>query len=118
VRRASRAGPFADSTLRKTHLLAFTRARVATNVKAAATLRGAFALQVVFMALNNVTVFVFWWALMRRVPNLRGWEPGDIQVLFGVVAASFGLAVTCAGGVWEPGRIVDDGELDTLLTQT
>ena len=49
--------------------LAFTRALVATNLKAALALRGAFVMQVVFMALNNLTFFVFWWALMRRVPT-------------------------------------------------
>src|SRR5216117_978003 len=80
-------------------------------------LRGAFVMQVAFMALNNLTFFVFWWALMRRVPMLRGWHLGDIQVLFGIVAAGFGLAVTFAGGVRHLGRFIDDGELDTLLTQ-
>src|SRR4030095_15211701 len=102
---------------RRAHLFGFTRALVATNIKAGAMLRGAFALQIVFMMLNNATFFVFWWALMRRVPNLRGWEIADIQVLFGVVAAGFGLAVTLAGGVWDLGRIIDEGELDTLLTR-
>ena len=38
-------------------------------------------------------------------------------MLFGVVAAAFGLAVTVAGGVRHLGRFIDDGELDTLLTQ-
>jgi ABC-2 type transport system permease protein len=98
-------------------LAGFTRALMATNLKAAIMLRGAFALQVLFMALNNATFFVFWWALMQRVPSLRGWQLGDIEVLFGVVAAGFGLAVTLAGGVWELGRIIDGGELDTLLVQ-
>jgi viologen exporter family transport system permease protein len=107
----------ATSDMKREDLLAFVRALVATNFRAAAALRGAFALQIVFMMLNNATFFVFWWALMRRVPNLRGWDLADIQVLFGVVAAGFGLAVTFAGGVWELGRIIDEGELDTLLTQ-
>jgi ABC-2 type transport system permease protein len=106
-----------DRTLRRSHLLGFTGAVIGTNLKAAAMLRGAFALQIVFMMLNNATFFVFWWVLMRRVPNIRGWELGDIQVLFGVVAVAFGLAVTFAGGVWDLGRIIDEGELDTLLTQ-
>ena len=101
----------------RSHLLAFTRALVATNLKAAAMLRGAFSLQVLFMMLNNATFFIFWWALMRRVPDLRGWVLADVMVLFGIVAAGFGLAVTFAGGVWELGRIIDEGELDTLLTQ-
>jgi viologen exporter family transport system permease protein len=97
--------------------LAFARALVATNIKASAALRGAFVMQVVFMALNNFTFFVFWWVLMRRVTTLRGWQIGDIQVLFGVVAAAFGLTVAVAGGVRHLGRFIDEGDLDTLLTQ-
>src|SRR6185295_5333521 len=102
---------------RRSNHLRFARALLATNLEAALMLRGAFAMQVVFMALNNLTFFVFWWALMRRVPDLRGWRLGDIQVLFGVVAAALGLTVTFAGGVRHLGRFIDDGELDTLLTQ-
>jgi ABC-2 type transport system permease protein len=97
--------------------LSFTRALVATNLKATLALRGAFVLQVVFMALNNLTFFVFWWALMRHVTTLRGWSLGDIQVLFGIVAAAFGLTVTVAGGVRHLGRFIEDGDLDTLMTQ-
>jgi ABC-2 type transport system permease protein len=55
--------------------------------------------------------------LMRRVPSLRGWRLADIQLLFGIVAAAFGLTVTLAGGVRYLGRLIDEGELDTLLTQ-
>ncbi|HKF68509.1 MAG TPA: hypothetical protein VKB36_18305, partial [Vicinamibacterales bacterium] len=72
--------------------LSFTRALVATNFKATLALRGAFVVQVVFMVLNNLTFFVFWWALMEHVTTLRGWRLGDIQMLFGIVAAAFGLA--------------------------
>jgi ABC-2 type transport system permease protein len=99
------------------HLWPFVRALVATNLKATLILRGAFATQVVFMMLNNATFFVFWWALMQRVPDLRGWRLDDVQVLFGVVAVAFGLSVSFAGGVRHLGRCIDEGELDTLLTQ-
>ena len=97
--------------------LAFARGLMATNLKATVALRGAFAMQVVFMALNNFTFFVFWWALMRRVPVIRGWHLGDVQLLFGLVAVAFGLTVTVAGGVRHLGRFIEDGDLDTLLTQ-
>ena len=40
-----------------------------------------------------------------------------MQLLFGIVAVAVGLAVTVAGGVRHLGRLIDDGELDTLLTQ-
>lgn len=97
--------------------LAFARGLLATNLKATAALRGAFVMQVVFMALNNLTFFVFWWALMRRVPVIRGWHLGDVELLFGLVATSFGLTVTVAGGVRHLGRFIEDGDLDALLTQ-
>ena len=78
----------AQPIVNRSALLRFAGALCATNFKAATTLRGAFVMQVVFMALNNATFFVFWWALMARVPVLRGWRLADIQVLFGIVAVS------------------------------
>jgi len=97
--------------------ISFARALVTTNIKATLALRAAFVIQVVFMALNNFTFFVFWWALMRHVTTLRGWQIADIELLFGLVAAAFGLTVTVAGGVRHLGRFIADGDLDTLLTQ-
>ena len=97
--------------------LRFARALVGTNLKASLALRGAFVMQAAFMVLNNLTFFVFWWVLMRRTPSLRGWRLADIQVLFGVVAAGYGLTVTLAGGVHYLGQAIEDGALDTLLTQ-
>jgi viologen exporter family transport system permease protein len=98
-------------------MFCFARALAATNLKANLALRGAFVVEVVFMALNNFTFFVFWWALMKRVPVLRGWHLNDVELLFGIVAAAFGLTVSLAGGVRYLGRFIDDGDLDTLLTQ-
>ena len=97
--------------------LTFVRALIATNLKAALALRGAFVMQAAFMALNNATFFVFWWALMRHVDTIRGWRLGDIQLLFGIVAAAVGLTVSVTGGVRFLGRFIEDGDLDTLLTQ-
>jgi len=95
----------------------FVRALIATNLKASLALRRAFIVQVVFMVLNNFTFFVFWWALMQHTDSIRGWRLTDIQVLFGMVAAAFGLTVTMAGGVRHLGRFIEEGTLDTLLTQ-
>lgn len=95
----------------------FGRALVAMNLKANLAHRAAFVMQVGFMALNNAVFFVFWWALLQHVQQIRGWTLADVQVLFGVVAAAFGLTVSLAGGVRHLGRVIDDGELDTLLTQ-
>jgi ABC-2 type transport system permease protein len=99
------------------HTLRFVPALLGTNLKATVMLRGAFVMQVVFMALNNLTFFIFWWVLMRRVPDLRGWRLAEIELLFGIVAVGVGSAIAVAGGVAHLGRFIDEGQLDTLLTQ-
>ena len=96
----------------------FAAALLATNLKASLMLRGAFAMQVIFMALNNFTFFVFWWVPHApRAGNSRGWRLTDIELLFGIVAVAVGLAITVAGGVRYPGQFIEQGELDTLLVQ-
>jgi viologen exporter family transport system permease protein len=88
-----------------------------TSARASLALRGAFLLRVAFMALNNLIFFVFWWLLFAKVPHVRGYALPDMATLFGVVAAGFGVANALGGGVHQLGRMIDDGELDTLLTQ-
>jgi ABC-2 type transport system permease protein len=95
----------------------FARALLVTSFKAALVLRGAFITQVVFMAVNNLTFFVFWWILMRQVPEIRGWRLAQVQVLFGTVAVAAGLAVSVAGGVLHLARLIDEGSLDALIVQ-
>jgi ABC-2 type transport system permease protein len=95
----------------------FTTALFRTNLKAAVALRSSFAAQAIFMALNNVVFFTFWWVLLGRVPALRGWQLAEIEVLFGVTAAGFGLAAAITGGVRYLGEFIEEGTFDTLLTQ-
>ncbi len=88
-----------------------------TNLKAVTALRGSFLLSMTFMALNNATFFVFWWVLMARVGRLRGWQLADVELLFGVSAAGFGLMQATCGGAVHLSRFVDEGQLDPLLVQ-
>jgi len=95
----------------------FSSALLLTNLKSALALRGSFFLQVTFMALNNLTYFVFWWVLFTRVPTLRGYGLREVYAMFGVSAAGFGLVYAVVGGVRHLGRFIDEGELDPLLVQ-
>lgn len=97
--------------------LRFFGAQLRTSLRAAVALRGAFLIELTFMALNNLIFFTFWWALFLRVPNIRGFDLADVAVLFGLVAVSYGLHVVLAGGASELGRMIVDGELDTYLTR-
>jgi ABC-2 type transport system permease protein len=97
--------------------LRFSWALFKTNLKSEAAQRGAFVLSMTFMALNNFIVFVFWWVLFAKVPHLRGWRADDVELLFGVSAAGFGLMQAVAGGAMGLSRFIDEGSLEPLLTQ-
>src|SRR5689334_11746128 len=70
-----------------------------------------------FMRLNNVAFFVFWWLLFARVGSLRGWRVSEVELLFGISATGFGLRQVLTGGVAHLSRLIDDGGLDPLLAQ-
>lgn len=94
----------------------YLAALVRTSLRSAVALRGAFFIELTFMALNNLVFFSFWWALFRRVPTIRGHRLSDVAMLYGIVAVAYGLQVVFAGGAREIGRLVIEGELDPYLT--
>lgn len=98
-------------------IMRFAAALSATSVRAAMADRGAFLMRAGLMALNNGIFFTFWIVLLSRVPSIRGYELGDVAVLYGIVAVGHGLAVFFAGGLEQLARAIDDGELDSLLAQ-
>ena len=95
----------------------FAAALFGTSVRSALAERGAFFMRAVLMAVNNAIFFTFWIVLLSRVPRIRGYELGDVAVLYGVVAVAHGLAVFVAGGIQYLARVIHDGELDALLAQ-
>jgi ABC-2 type transport system permease protein len=97
--------------------LRFLWALFSTNLKATTALRGSFLLSMTFMALNNFTIFVFWWVLFGKVGTLRGWQLADVELLFGVSAAGFGLMQATLGGAMHLSRLIDEGGLEPLLVQ-
>ena len=102
---------------RRVGTLRFLRELLRTNLKANLALRGAFWLQAVFMAVNNLVFFVIWWIFFDAFEEVRGWRLGDMAALYGVVAMSFGATVVFAGGVRDLALRISEGDLDALLTQ-
>jgi ABC-2 type transport system permease protein len=99
------------------HDLRFARALVGMNLRASLALRASFCLQAAFMFLNNLFFFSMWLIFFNRFSDVRGWDLGDMTVLFGVVAAGAGLFAIFAGGSQQLARMIVDGELDPLLAQ-
>lgn len=95
----------------------FLAALVAVNLKAAWSLRAAFWTQVLFMLGNDLIWFATWWIVYARFPEIAGWRLGDLMVLHGVLAGSYGVSVLVGYGVRDLAQAIEDGDLDTVLSQ-
>ncbi len=90
---------------------------VGYQLRASATDRRAFGLQLSFMMLNNFIYCVTWLLFFARFEEVRGWRLEDMLALYGLVAIGFGSSIVFAGGLRLLSEMVRDGGLDTILTQ-
>lgn len=95
----------------------FVLALCARQLSASFALRAAFFTAAVVMLINDAMFFTTWWIIMRRFGSVSGWHLDDVMCLFGVSASGFGVCVVAFGGVYDLARKVQEGELDTFLTQ-
>jgi ABC-2 type transport system permease protein len=95
----------------------FVLALFARQLSASFALRGAFFTSAVVMLINDAMFFSTWWIIMQRFGSVSGWRLEDVMCLFGVSASGFGICVIVFGGIYDLARKVQEGELDTFLTQ-
>ncbi|HUF37871.1 MAG TPA: ABC-2 family transporter protein [Anaerolineales bacterium] len=86
------------------------------NLLSAMEYRVSFILQVLGMMLNNAAYFVFWFIFFERFESVRGWGLVDMFVLFGIVAASFGLGVFLFGNIRFLADMIAEGRMDYYLS--
>lgn len=96
-------------------LVRFVAAYVVLNLSAAIEYRAAFLSQVVGMAVNDGIMIVFWWLFFRRFPRVGGWGLADVLLLWGVVAAAFGLGTAVFGNCTRLASMIATGQLDYYL---
>ncbi len=85
------------------------------NLMSAMAYRGAFALQVFGMLLNDVMLLFFWAILFSHFPALQGWTLRDVVTLYAIVAFGFGLATIVCGNSGRVAHVIANGELDYYL---
>lgn len=96
--------------------LSFLRSLVAVNLASAMEYRVSFISQIVGMFINNGIYFVFWLIFFERFGSVRGYELGDVFLLFTVVALGFGIAFMFAGNAGPfLAEIIAHGRLDYYL---
>jgi ABC-2 type transport system permease protein len=72
-------------------------------------------LQIVAALLRQGTWLAFLLVLLRRVPEIQGWNTWKLILLYGLATAPLGLNVLLFNGVWKLGDLIRKGELDALL---
>jgi ABC-2 type transport system permease protein len=96
--------------------LTFLRALMAVNLSSAMEYRASFISQIVGMILNDGIYFVFWLIFFNQFGNVRGYEIGDIYLLFAVVTFGYGLAHVFAGNTGANlAYLIAQGRLDYYL---
>lgn len=85
------------------------------NLISAMEYRAAFLTQVIGMMLNNAVYFLFWVIFFDRFKQVRGWGLNDMLLLFGIVAAGFGLANFLFGNSQLLTEVISGGRLDYYL---
>jgi ABC-2 type transport system permease protein len=77
--------------------------------------RRSFWVQVLVMAVNDITWVIFWALFFNAVGNVRGWDRGDVLMLFAILLTASGVALGLVGNARKLGQLVADGEIDAAL---
>ena len=92
-------------------LLALWKANILSTME----YRAAFITQVVGMMLNDGFYFLFWVIFFGRFEEINSWGLQDMFILFGLVAAGFGLGAFLFGNTFMLSEIISKGQLDYYL---
>ena len=85
--------------------------------RAAAALRGAFVVQVIGMAVNNLALLAAWLFLFVRFGTINGWSGAELVGLQGVNMLIYGIIMGALGGMTNLPQYVDQGSFDVFLTR-
>lgn len=76
-----------------------------------------FLTNVVFMMLNNASILVQWFILFRLRDDVGGYSLREVLMLWGLVAASYGLSNILFARVLSLPNLIINGKLDAYLVQ-
>jgi len=85
------------------------------NLLSAMEYRTAFLSQVIGMVLNDAVYFLFWVIFFNKFKEVRGWGLSDMFLMFGIVAAGFGIAAYLFGNVMNLAELISQGQMDYYL---
>lgn len=76
-----------------------------------------FLLNVTFMILNNASILIQWVILFRLREEIGGYTMREVMLLWGLMAASFGLSHILFARVYSLPELIVSGKMDSYLVQ-
>ena len=70
-----------------------------------------------FMFTQNLMFFTMWIVFFGSIRQVKGWQLGDVGLMFGTIATACGFSMFVADGVRTIGQKIQDGSIDGFLTR-
>lgn len=100
------------------NLLRFLKMNIKCNISAALEYKKSFFIQAGFMFINNFFFLIFWFIVFStNGDNIDGVTMNDILYLWSLPTIAYGIAYFIFGGVYNLGKYLIEGTLDTFLIQ-
>lgn len=93
------------------------RKSLAVQLRAAATLRGAFVMQVLGMVVNNAGFILAWMFFFDKFGAINGWSVQELIGLNGIMMLIFGIMMLTSTGILDLPTHVDQGSFDSFLVR-
>ena len=96
----------------------FMKESIKCNLKSILEYKKSFAIQTIFMIVNNFFFLIFWIVVFaRNGGEIEGLTFNDILYFWSLPVISYGVAFFFFGGITKLGKYILEGSLDTYLTQ-
>ena len=100
------------------NLLRFLKMNIKCNLLSAVEYKKSFIIQSLFMFINNFFFLIFWFVVFNaNGGNIDGLTMNDIIYLWSLPTIAYGIAYFLFGGVYNLGKYLMEGTLDTFLIQ-
>ena len=90
---------------------------LATNMKAAMTMRAAYLIRAAFGFVIHAIYIVVWFFMFKAVPSIGGWRVEHFMLSYGIATAVWGMVAFFTYGLRKLPQQIERGELDIFLTQ-
>ena len=100
------------------NLFRFLKMNIKCNILSALEYQKSFLIQSIFMFINNFFFLIFWFVVFNNNNgNIDGITMNDILYLWSIPTIAYGIAYFIFGGVYNLGKYLIEGTLDTFLIQ-